>query len=82
MTKIFSTKLDAKLLVRLEEFCKKYHLKKSHVLEEMIEEGIRRRGEAMELARSFQRGLEQEERGEFYSADEVEKTIFNKRKAA
>ena len=82
MTKVFSTKLDAQLLKRLDAFCQKYHLKKTHVLEQIIDEGIRRKAEALELAHSLERGLEQETRGEFYSADEVEKSVFGKRKAA
>ncbi len=39
MNKTFSTKLDAKLIRSLEDFCKRYHLKKSHVLAEIIAEG-------------------------------------------
>ena len=81
MMKTFSTKMDANLLQRLEEFCKQYHLKKSHVLEEIIEEGIRRRAHTLEVAKSLQRGLEEEERGELYTAGEVEQAVFGKKKA-
>jgi predicted transcriptional regulator len=81
MMKTFSTKLDANLLRLLEEFCKRYHLKKSHVLKEIIAEGIRRRAQVLELARSLQKGLEEEERGELYTADEVEQAVFGKKKA-
>ena len=82
MNKTFSTKLDAKLLRSLEDFCNRYHLKKSHILAEMIAEGIQRRLETFEIARSIQKGLEEESRGELHSADEVEKEIFGKKKAA
>lgn len=81
MIKTFSTKLDAKLLRSLEDFCKRYHLKKSHVLAEMIAEGIQKRLQTLEFAHSLQRGLEEESRGELYSADEVEKMVFGKKKA-
>ena len=82
MIKTFSTKLDAKLLVRLKLFCRKYHLKKSSVLQEIIAEGIDRKMQAMELVRSLQKGLDQESRGELISADEVEKAVFTKKRAA
>ncbi len=82
MDKTFSTKLDATLLRRLEVLCKKYHLKKSHILAEIIAEGIERKMQAMELAQSIQRGLAQENRGEFYTADEIEARVFGKKKAA
>ena len=80
MIKTFSTKLDAKVLRHLEEFCKRYHLKKSHVLEEIIEEGIQRRVQTFELAQSLQKGLEEEGKGELYSSDEVENQVFGKKK--
>ena len=82
MNKTFSTKLDARLLRSLEDFCKRYHLKKSSVLEEIIAEGIQKRLETLELAHSLQKGLAEEARGEFYAAEEVEKRIFQKKKAA
>jgi predicted transcriptional regulator len=81
MIKTFSTKLDAKVLLMLEDFCKRYHLKKSHVLEEIIEDGIRRRIQNMEFAKSLQKGLEEESRGELLTAAEVEQAIFGKKKA-
>ncbi len=82
MNKAFSTKLDAKILRDLEVFCRRNHLKKSHVLAEIIAEGIQRRIQILELARSIQKGLEEESRGDFYTADEVEKIVFSKKKAA
>ncbi|MBI3313256.1 MAG: hypothetical protein HYZ83_03395 [Candidatus Omnitrophica bacterium] len=82
MIKTFSTKLDAKVLRQLEDFCRKYHLKKSYVLQEMIAEGIRRRLETIELAQSLQKGLEEERSGKFFTADEVEAAVFPKRKAS
>ncbi len=47
MSKIFSTKLDAKLLQLLDRFCKKYHLKKSSLVGEILKEGIERKKEAL-----------------------------------
>ena len=82
MTKTFSTKLDAKILFSLETFCKKHHLKKSRFLAELIHEGLERRAETLELAQSLQKGLEEERRGEFYTANEVERLVFKKKKAA
>lgn len=82
MTKTFSTKLDPKVLRLLETFCRKYHLKKSHVLQEIITEGIKRRMQTLELVQSLQRGLEDEEGGNLISAREVEQQVFGKRKAA
>ena len=82
MNKTFSTKLDAKVLTALELFCRKHHLKKSHFLAEIIREGLRRHEEAIELARSIRKGLEEEERGVLFSADEVERAIFGKKKVA
>ena len=81
MTKTFSTKLDSKTLSLLEVFCAKYHLKKSHVLAELITDGLKRRIEALELAKSIQKGLEEERQGNFYTSDEVEKLVFHKKKA-
>ena len=81
MTKTFSTKLDPKILLLLEDFCKKHNLKKSHFLGEIIREGLRRHAETFELARSIQKGLEEEGRGDFYTADEVEQMVFRKKKA-
>ena len=80
MTKTFSTKLDAKLLQILDSFCRKYHLKKASFLEELIAEGIRKRAEALGLAESIERGLEQEKEGNLYTADEVENFVFSKKK--
>ena len=81
MTRIFSTKLDDQVLRLLDNFCRRYHLKKSSVLEEIIAEGIRRRAKALELAASIERGLEQEKEGELYQSAEVEKQVFGKNKA-
>ena len=81
MTKTFSTKLDAKILLLLEHFCKKHHLKKSRLLAELISEGLERRAQALELAQSIQRGLEEERQGELYTVDEVEHLVFKKKKA-
>ena len=80
MTKTFSAKLDAKVIAELEHFCSKHHLKKSHFLADLIREGLKRRAKAIEFAESIQRGLEQEGRGEFYTADEVETRVFGKKK--
>lgn len=82
MTKTFSTKLDSKTLISLESFCKRHNLKKSHFLAELIREGLKRRAEAYDLAKSIQKGLEEEKRGEFYTADEIEHLVFKKNKAA
>lgn len=82
MIKTFSTKLDSKILFLLEGFCKKHHLKKSHFLAELIREGLERHAETLELAESIQKGLEEERRGEFYTADEVERLIFRKKKVS
>ena len=82
MVKTFSAKLDAKLLARLEVFCKKYHLKKSSVLQEIIAEGIDRKMQELKLVKSLKKGLDQESRGEFFPADDVEKVIFRNKKAA
>ena len=49
---------------------------------EVIREGLERRAQAFELARSIQKGLEEEKRGEFYTADEVENLVFQKKKAS
>ena len=81
MTKTFSTKLNAKILLLLEHFCKKYHLKKSRLLAELIHEGLERRMQVFELAQSIQKGLEEEKRGELYTADEVEHPVFKRKKA-
>ncbi|MBI4000021.1 MAG: hypothetical protein HY351_05335 [Candidatus Omnitrophica bacterium] len=82
MTKTFSTKLDSKILLSLEDFCKKHNLKKSHFLAELIHEGLERRAQTFELAKSIQKGLEEEKRGEFYTADEVENLVLRKKKAS
>lgn len=80
MTKTFSAKVDAHALKMLEQFCKEYHVKKSHVLTEILEEGLRKRIEVLELARSIQKGLEDEHAGEFFTADEVEQAVFHSKK--
>lgn len=80
MSKVFSTQLDEKVLRLLDGFCRRYHMKKSSVLEEIIAEGIRRRTAAFELAASIERGLEQEKEGSLYSADEVEDSVFGKKR--
>ena len=82
MIKTFSTKIDARIVAQLEHFCDKHHLKKSHFLAELIREGLRRRAKAFELAESIQKGLEEESRGEFYTANEVEHLVFGKKKAS
>ena len=81
MTKTFSTKLDEKVLAALEHFCQRHHLTKSHFLAVIIREGLRRHEEALELANSVRKGLEEEERGVFFTAGEVESSIFGKKKA-
>ena len=81
MLKAFSTQLDAKLLRSLDIFCRRYHLKKSSLLEEIIAEGIRKRMEALALAKSIERGLEEEQEGDLLTAAEVENKIFGKKKA-
>jgi len=80
MMKTFSTKLDAKVLHLLDSFCKRYHFKKAHILEEIIKEGVRRRIAAMELAESLQRGLEDESAGNLYTLEDVEKNVFKDKK--
>ena len=82
MTKTFSAKVDTRALKMLERFCKEYHVKKSHVLTEILEEGLQKRIEALELARSIQRGLEDERTGELFTADEVEELVFHNKKKA
>ena len=81
MTKIFSTKLDVKTLELFDDFCVRYHLKKSSVLEEFIQEGIRKYSTTWELVKSIERGLEDERAGNLYAADEVEEIVFGKKKA-
>lgn len=81
MTKTFSTKLDAQVLQLLDNFCKRHHLKKSYVLAEILKEGIQRREETLRLAASIQKGLEDEKEGNLYTTDQVERTIFGKKKA-
>ena len=60
MIKTFSTKLDVKILELLDSFCKHYHFKKSSLLEDIIAEGIERKRESLELAKSIEQGLGQE----------------------
>ena len=81
MEKTFSTKLDAEVLQMLDNFCKRHHLKKAGFLEDILREGIRRREEALRLAASLQRGLEDEREGRLYSSDEVKRLTFGKNKA-
>ena len=57
MIKTFSTKLDEKILDLLDSFCKRYHFKKSSLLEDIIAEGIERKQESLELAKSIEQGL-------------------------
>ena len=78
MSKTFSTKLSPKVLHLLNQFCAKHHLKKSHMIEEFILEGIRRQAETLELAKSIQRGLEEETSGQLLTADQVYKQVFGK----
>ncbi len=80
MSKTFSTKLDPKVLHLLDVFCERYHIKKAHLLEEIIREGLRRKAEAMELAESLARGLEDERQGNLISAEDVEDEIFGTKK--
>jgi len=80
MTRVFSTQLDEKVLRLLNGFCRRYHMKKSSVLEDLIAEGIRRKTAAFELAESIERGLEQEKEGTLYPADEVENLLFGKKR--
>lgn len=80
MSKIFSTKLDEKVLKALDNFCQRYHMKKSHLLEEIILEGIQKRLETMEFAESIMRGLEDERKGRMFKAAEVEQAMFGKKK--
>ena len=82
MSNIFSTKLDDAVLRLLDNFCRRYHLKKSSLLEEIIAEGIRKRAEALDLAESIERGLEHEKEGSLFTAEEVEKRVFGKKKAS
>jgi len=79
MKRTFSTKIDDRTLRLLDRFCKKYHLKKSSVLAEIITEGVRRRMESLELADSLRHGLDDEREGHLYTADEVEKHVFGKK---
>ena len=81
MLKTFSTKLDAKVLQMLDQFCELYHCKKSSLVGDILKEGLQKRTEAFELAESIQRGLEEERQGSFYTAEEVERGIFGKKKA-
>lgn len=60
MIKPFSAKLDVKILNLLDDFCKRYHFKKSSLLEDIISEGIERKKESLELAKSIEQGLGQE----------------------
>ena len=60
MIKTFSTKLDVKILDLLDNFCKRYHFKKSSLLEDIIVEGIEKKQESLELAKSIEQGLGQE----------------------
>ena len=80
MTKTFSTKLESKTLALLDHFCDRYHLKKSSLLEELIEEGIKKRAEVLALAESIERGLQEEKEGSLYTASEVENLVFGKKK--
>ena len=82
MTKTFSTKLSAKVLKSLDVFCQRYHLKKSHLLEEIITEGLERRAEMFSLAQSIRKGLEQEKAGDLHTAGDVENLVFHKKKAS
>ena len=81
MTKIFSTKLDVKTLELFDDFCGRYHLKKSSVLQEFIREGMQRYSTTWELVKSIERGLEDQRAGNLYSIDEVEKMVFGDKKA-
>lgn len=64
----------------LDNFCRRYHFKKAHILEEIIQEGIQKKIETLELAESIGRGLEQEKEGAFSTTEEVAREIFRKRK--
>ena len=81
MVKTFSTKMDARVVRLLDEFCKNHHLKKSSLVEEIIKEGIRQREETMMLAESIRLGLGQEREGNLYTSGEVEDLVFGKKKA-
>ena len=65
MEQIFSTKMDVKVLRALEAFCRRHHIVKSRLLEEIIKEGIRKRSETLQLAESLKRGLDDEREGNF-----------------
>jgi len=80
MVKTFTTKIDDRILRMLDAFCREYHFKKSIVVEEMIQEGIRRKEETMKLAESLQRGLEEEREGNLYTSAEVRDLVFGKKK--
>jgi len=80
MTRVFSTKMDAGLLERLDEFCHKHHMKKSSFLEEIIGEALERKEETLALVKSIERGLDEEAAGELYPADEVERSVFGKKR--
>lgn len=80
MRRTFSTKIDDHILRLLDHFCEQYHLKKTRVLEEIIAEGIQKRAQLLELAASIQRGLQDEASGDLYRADEVEESVFGRKK--
>ena len=82
MERIFSTKMDTKVLKLLEAFCRRHHLVKSRVLAEIIEEGIHKREETLCLAESLVRGLEDEREGNLYTQSEVESLVLGKGKAS
>ena len=80
MEQIFSTKMDVKVLRALEAFCRRHHIVKSRLLEEIIKEGIRKRSETLQLAESLKRGLDDEREGNFYTQAEVKTLVFGKGK--
>jgi predicted transcriptional regulator len=80
MTKVLSTKLDAKVIRVLNEFCKKTHIKKSSIIEECILEGIREKEETLRLAESIRRGLKDEQKGNYYTLEEVERHVFGRKR--
>ncbi|MEI8344826.1 MAG: hypothetical protein WCG06_02005 [Candidatus Omnitrophota bacterium] len=80
MTKTFSTKLDTKTLEALDRFCVRFHLKKSSFLDQVIQEGVKRQTEVMELAESIEHGLVQAKEDNLYSTDEAEALVFGKKK--
>ena len=80
MTKVFSTKLDSKVLGVLDDYCLRYHVKKAKLLEEIIREGIQRRLETMEFAQSIMQGLDDERQGRMLRAAEVEQAMYGKKK--